>query len=242
MPGKNSKEVKMSRGMDSKELSRRLGRVRITRVAFDSMNQDGLRLLFSDFFPLRVEQSDRYWNLGESIYYGRSSQFKELDEGSVVPIYHCGMTKTQVFFTEDVGQSLESVAEHLFGFPEGSEVFRKMGILFHVKRKCKMVWEWIGRFRKVKKKYLAFDSGYIRFKSGMEINWSIYDWSLPLNIEFSTTGLFFLRILCISFIFKVGSLMFFRKRNRMSVDQVYDACKKYSADDPYRTGDYPFED
>lgn len=51
----------------------------------------------------------------------------------------------------------------------------------------------------ITKKCLMLDSGFIRFKNGVEINWSISDWALPLSITFSE-HLLFIRILFISLI------------------------------------------
>lgn len=50
------------------------------------------------------------------------------------------------------------------------------------------------------KKYLDIKCGYIRGKSGVELNWSIYDWALPLSIDFSSEYLLFIRFLCVSLI------------------------------------------
>lgn len=53
---------------------------------------------------------------------------------------------------------------------------------------------------KIKKKYVNWKSGFIRFKY-FEINWNISDWSLPLSISNSVSGkLLFIRFLCVSFI------------------------------------------
>lgn len=49
------------------------------------------------------------------------------------------------------------------------------------------------------KKYLKLDSGYYRFNNRIEINWSIYDWALPVCIDFSNVMYFlYIRILFIS--------------------------------------------
>ena len=50
------------------------------------------------------------------------------------------------------------------------------------------------------KKYLNPKSGFIRNKKGLELNWSIYDWALPLSIDFSTEYLVFIRLFCVSLI------------------------------------------
>lgn len=52
------------------------------------------------------------------------------------------------------------------------------------------------------KKYLNIKCGYIKFKNKIELNWSIYDWALPLSIDFSSKYLFFIRFLCISLIYE----------------------------------------
>ena len=52
---------------------------------------------------------------------------------------------------------------------------------------------------KIKKKYLNWKSGFIRFKH-FEINWSIYDIALPLSIDWSTS-IFSFRVLFVSFYF-----------------------------------------
>lgn len=51
---------------------------------------------------------------------------------------------------------------------------------------------------KIKKKYIAFKSGFIRFKY-LEINWRINDWALPLAIDINKY-LIFIRLFCVSFI------------------------------------------
>lgn len=51
---------------------------------------------------------------------------------------------------------------------------------------------------RIRKKYISFLSGFIRFKS-FEINYSLLYWALPFSMEFSK-HLIFLRILCISII------------------------------------------
>lgn len=53
------------------------------------------------------------------------------------------------------------------------------------------------------KKYLNIKSGFIRFKNDFEINWSFYDWALPLSIDISSEYLIYIRVLCISFIFQI---------------------------------------
>lgn len=50
------------------------------------------------------------------------------------------------------------------------------------------------------KKYINFKSGFIRNKKRFELNWSLYDWSLPLSIDFSCDNYIFIRFLCISLI------------------------------------------
>lgn len=42
------------------------------------------------------------------------------------------------------------------------------------------------------KKYLNFKSGFLRWKR-LELNWSIYDWALPFNIDFSSEYFIFIR-------------------------------------------------
>jgi len=53
---------------------------------------------------------------------------------------------------------------------------------------------------KIKKKCLLWESGFVRFRNDFEINWSFYDWALPLNITFSEY-LVFVRFFAVSFIF-----------------------------------------
>jgi hypothetical protein len=50
------------------------------------------------------------------------------------------------------------------------------------------------------KKYLNLKSGFIRNKKGLELNWSIYDWALPLSIDLSSEYLIFIRLFCVSLI------------------------------------------
>ena len=50
------------------------------------------------------------------------------------------------------------------------------------------------------KKYLNIKSGSIRNKKGLEINWSIYNWALPLYIDFRNEYLIFIRFFCVSLI------------------------------------------
>jgi hypothetical protein len=50
-------------------------------------------------------------------------------------------------------------------------------------------------------KYFNFKSGFIRSKKGLELNWSIYDWALPLSIDFTSKHIIFIRIFCVSLIF-----------------------------------------
>lgn len=49
------------------------------------------------------------------------------------------------------------------------------------------------------KKYLNISNGFYRFKNRVEINWSIYEWALPVSVEFGN-GLVFIRFLCVSLI------------------------------------------
>jgi len=51
---------------------------------------------------------------------------------------------------------------------------------------------------KVRKKYINWKSGFVRFKY-FEINWSVFDWALLFNISFSNHYIF-LQILCLSLI------------------------------------------
>lgn len=51
---------------------------------------------------------------------------------------------------------------------------------------------------KIKKQCLDWKSGFIRFKY-VEINWSIDDWALPLNLTFDKY-LIFIRLFCVSLI------------------------------------------
>lgn len=53
------------------------------------------------------------------------------------------------------------------------------------------------------KKYLNMSNGFIRFDNEFELNWSMYDWALPLTIDFSSKYLLFIRILCLSFIIPI---------------------------------------
>ncbi len=50
------------------------------------------------------------------------------------------------------------------------------------------------------KKYLNIKSGFLRNKKGLELNWSIYDWALPLSVDFSSEHLIFIRLFCVAFI------------------------------------------
>lgn len=50
------------------------------------------------------------------------------------------------------------------------------------------------------KKYLNIKNGFTRNKKGLELNWSIYDWALPISIDFSSKHLIFIRFLCVSLI------------------------------------------
>ena len=50
----------------------------------------------------------------------------------------------------------------------------------------------------MKKVYINFKSGFIRNKYGLEFNWSIYDWALPFQLDFSIKTIFYIRILCFS--------------------------------------------
>lgn len=52
----------------------------------------------------------------------------------------------------------------------------------------------------MKKKYITLVEGFIRYKNGFELNWSLFDWALPLNIDLSTKKIIFIRFLCLSFI------------------------------------------
>lgn len=54
------------------------------------------------------------------------------------------------------------------------------------------------KIMKIKNKYINWKSGFINY-GFIEINWSIYDWALPIEIQFESY-LFYLRILCISII------------------------------------------
>ena len=49
------------------------------------------------------------------------------------------------------------------------------------------------------KKYLYANNGFYRFKNRVEINWSVYEWAIPLSVEFSEY-LIFVRVLCVSLI------------------------------------------
>lgn len=49
------------------------------------------------------------------------------------------------------------------------------------------------------KKYISFKMGFVRFKNNLEINWSVYEWALPLSFEISEYVLF-VRVLCVSVI------------------------------------------
>ena len=57
---------------------------------------------------------------------------------------------------------------------------------------------------KIKKKYYSWKDAFIRFESSklsfnFEINYSIYDWALPLNVS-AYEYLLEVRVLCISLI------------------------------------------
>lgn len=54
------------------------------------------------------------------------------------------------------------------------------------------------------KKHLNTKNGFTRNKKGLELNWSIYDWALPLSIDCSSKYLIFIRLLCISIIIPRG--------------------------------------
>jgi hypothetical protein len=47
------------------------------------------------------------------------------------------------------------------------------------------------------KKYLNVKDGFYRFKNRIEINWSIYEWALPLGLYLGH-GLIEIRFLCVS--------------------------------------------
>ena len=53
---------------------------------------------------------------------------------------------------------------------------------------------------KIKKKKIALLSGFIAFRSGLEIHWSLSNWALPFGLEF-VSGLIFIRFLCLEIIF-----------------------------------------
>jgi hypothetical protein len=52
------------------------------------------------------------------------------------------------------------------------------------------------------KKHLDIKSGFVRIKNRLELNWSIYEWALPLHIDFSSQYVMFIRVLCISLVIK----------------------------------------
>ncbi len=52
---------------------------------------------------------------------------------------------------------------------------------------------------KIKDKYIDLKAGYIRFEK-YELNWSIYNWSILFDIDFSSEYMLFIRFLCISLI------------------------------------------
>lgn len=49
------------------------------------------------------------------------------------------------------------------------------------------------------KKHLSLFNGFVRFKS-IELNWSIYDWALPLSIDIQSKYMIIIRLLCVSII------------------------------------------
>lgn len=52
----------------------------------------------------------------------------------------------------------------------------------------------------IRKQYKNLKLGFVRFKNGFEINWSIYDWALPLGFGF-TDYLYSVSFLCFTFFF-----------------------------------------
>ena len=50
----------------------------------------------------------------------------------------------------------------------------------------------------IKDKHISFKSGYIRFKFGLEINWMLNNWALPLCIDVSSY-LAYIQIFCVTF-------------------------------------------
>lgn len=54
----------------------------------------------------------------------------------------------------------------------------------------------------IKKKYISWNTGFIRFKNDIEINWNLRDWALPLSIHVETVGVF-IDVFCVSFIVKL---------------------------------------
>ena len=56
------------------------------------------------------------------------------------------------------------------------------------------------------KKHLNIKNGFIRYRNGLELNWSIYEWALPISIDFSSEYIIFIRLLCISLIIPINKL------------------------------------
>ncbi len=52
----------------------------------------------------------------------------------------------------------------------------------------------------IKQSYNSWDGGYWRFKH-IEINWSLFEWALPLHVDFRTKNLGIITILCVTFFF-----------------------------------------
>ena len=68
--------------------------------------------------------------------------------------------------------------------------------LWDEKCNCPDMWALDGEM----KKYLNIKSGFVRNKKGLELNWSLYDWALPLSIDFSSEHLIFIRLFFVSLI------------------------------------------
>lgn len=81
-------------------LLHRLGRVRITGTALITLTNEQMLVLFSQFYPMWIMPSDRHVQGEEYIYCGKSTHFRELDEGEMVPYYEVLIKETEVTFTE----------------------------------------------------------------------------------------------------------------------------------------------
>jgi len=56
-------------------------------------------------------------------------------------------------------------------------------------------------------------NGYLRFKNGIELNWSIYEWALPLSFEV-TEYLIFTRFFCFSIIIPKTAVNIYNEKQK----------------------------